>query len=416
MASILSSTASSSLAESPIIVETLATTLLTSSSLKLVCDLYVWDGSSSAQPATPTYTLKKFPLNQGGSKKAVFDFSPILNSFTTSSLAELPTSTVYTTVQTGSNTKWFSYDVYEEAKNTSNQVITGSHALPSTGPFIATEGYLKWGEKRNLSGYENLSILCPDFPLLTSAPATQSLYRTDLPIYTSVYTRNEGNTGLVNNVAFRTANYQSSNAVTASVDNTNRMVQIVRLAGSTITSYSNLGQTYIDMLPRTGSGPEAIGGVVKRFQLECTKKYTPQRIIFKNRWGGIDQFDFNLVSVNTMNAETLTYQQNALNMTQGYYDKLKGVTTYNTQGTETITVNTDYVGEEYNEFFKEMMVSEEIYLVKPSEDDFDSSAFGATWLPLTLASKNLTFKTHQVDKLIQYTFTFNYATPYKLVL
>jgi hypothetical protein len=64
--------------------------------------------------------------------------------------------------------------------------------------------------------------------------------------------------------------------------------------------------------------------------------------------------------------------------------------------------------EQYNEIFKQLLVSEEIYWVY-DEDNNDLR-------PITIATQNVTFKTGVVDKLIQYQFDFNWGQGYKLIL
>ena len=406
MPTIVSQTASASFSESPITVDVQATSLLTSSSLKLVCELYVWNGADSAQPATPSYTLKKFPLDSGGNRVAVFDLSPILNSFTSASLGESLDSGT-------SNSNWFTYEVYEEAKNSSGTIITGSHSSPTGEPFMSVGGYLKWGEKRDLAGSDSLSDIVDSFPLLTSAPISQSIISTDVPFYFSAYARTDKAVNRPTNVLF-TDSLGSTQSITLTSGQTdsNYTVGMNYITAAKLTSWKNAGAEWFTMVARNSTTPVSD---VYHIDLDCQKKYTPQRIIFKNRGGGFDQFEFGLVSRTSMNAETQTYQQNALNMYNGQYNSQQGVTTYTTQGNESIVVNTDYISEDYNEFFKEMMVSEEIYLVEPQESVSDA-LYGATWTLLTLESKNMTFKKSEVDKLIQYTFTFRYGTPYKLVL
>jgi TonB-dependent SusC/RagA subfamily outer membrane receptor len=68
--------------------------------------------------------------------------------------------------------------------------------------------------------------------------------------------------------------------------------------------------------------------------------------------------------------------------------------------------NTDWVDESYNDIFKQLLVSEEIYWVKSTTD----------LLPLTISTNSLTFKTGVVDKLIQYTFELDFGQGYKLIL
>jgi len=407
MATILSQTADSCFSESPITVDVQPTTLLTSSSLKVVCELYVWDGVDTAKPTSPSYTLKKFPIIDNGTPKVVFDFSPILNSFTTASLGEQLSSTV-------SNPHWFSYEVYEEARSATNQLLTGSHSTASNEPFIVTNGYLKWGEKRDLAGSESISTFVDDFPLLTSAPISQSIIRTDLPLYFSAYAKSDDGSTRPTNI-YVYDNLGNTNTITLTSGENNSLYTINdKFISSTILSnYEASGSEWVKVVARNST---TVVSNVKHFDLDCQKKYTPQRIIFRNRAGGFDQFEFGLVSINSMNSTSSTYKQSALNMVSGQYDSQKGTTTFDTQGTELLVVNTDYISEDYNEFFKEMMISDEIYLVKPSEYVSDTTSYGATWIGLTLETKNITFKKSEVDKLVQYTLGFRYGTPFKLVL
>jgi hypothetical protein len=73
---------------------------------------------------------------------------------------------------------------------------------------------------------------------------------------------------------------------------------------------------------------------------------------------------------------------------------------------QSIQINTDWVDESYNDIFKQLLVSEEIYWVKSATD----------LLPLTISTNSLTFKTGVVDKLIQYTFELDFGQGYKLIL
>jgi hypothetical protein len=97
----------------------------------------------------------------------------------------------------------------------------------------------------------------------------------------------------------------------------------------------------------------------------------------------------------TWTAPTLTYTQ---------YDSSN--LNYIVDSKQSITVNTDWVDESYNDIFKQLLVSEEIYWVKSATD----------LLPLTINTQNVTFKTGVVDKVIQYTFEFDFGQGYKLIL
>jgi hypothetical protein len=75
---------------------------------------------------------------------------------------------------------------------------------------------------------------------------------------------------------------------------------------------------------------------------------------------------------------------------------------------QSLQVNTDWVNEDYNDIFKQLMVSDEIYWIT------DEST--STLTPLSIATSDIQFKTGVVDKLIQYTFDFNLGQSYKLIM
>jgi hypothetical protein len=90
------------------------------------------------------------------------------------------------------------------------------------------------------------------------------------------------------------------------------------------------------------------------------------------------------------------------------YEKYESsIQNYIVDSTLKLSVNTDYVSEEYNEIFKEFMVSEEIYWVYDEANDFVK--------PLALDTSRFNIKTNVVDKLIQYQFDFTQGQGYKLI-
>jgi hypothetical protein len=76
---------------------------------------------------------------------------------------------------------------------------------------------------------------------------------------------------------------------------------------------------------------------------------------------------------------------------------------------QSLQVNTDWVYEDYNDIFKQLMVSDEIYWIY-DETDYNKLR------PLSISTSNISFKTGVVDKLIQYSFEFNLGQSYKLIM
>lgn len=423
---ILNSPATASLVESPVMFQVNDTTdAPTSSSYQLVCDLYHWQGDITAdKPSTPTYILNKFPVTDyTGNPGTIFDVSPILNSSMTSSLADIYQGTL---VEPISSPRWFTAEFYGKYLDTTTQTyVTTSHqSVSGWDNFVALNGYNLWGEK-SLGFSEPFSQSVDSFPIFTALPTnvTASVINFDLPYYFSVYRLQENDTQGVPesveishdgggpvvsyNIALTGDPYVSSSRVVA-----NTYIEPYMFA---TMSAQGADTVYIDALD---SDDNPIGQQIVIDISQCEKQYPPQRIVFKNKYGTFDQFEFPLVSRKTFTTNVKSYKQNALETPIfAAYDTFKGDALYFTEGNETITVNSDYVDESYNEFFKQMLVSDEIYLAqsKPEDTREDDGLF-ATFLPLVLTNNTFQEKTGAVDKLIQYTFSFRFSTPYKLTL
>jgi len=151
------------------------------------------------------------------------------------------------------------------------------------------------------------------------------------------------------------------------------------------------------------------------FDLECTKKYPNIRIKWKNRFGQWDNFNFNLVSQQSFNTQRSRYQPQIGTWdspTLSYEDYESAIQNYITDSTLKLSVNTDYVNEDYNEIFKQLMVSDEIYWVYQEGSEQDGTE---KVKPLAIDDSTFNLKTNVVDKLIQYSFRFTQGQGYKLI-
>ncbi len=429
---ILNYPATASLVESPVMFQVNDTTeATTSSSYQLVCDLYSWQGHiTTDKPSTPSYVLNKFPVTDyTGNPGTIFDVSPILNSSMTASLADIYQGTFVSPI---SSPRWFTAEFYGKYLDTGSQTfVTTSHqSVSGWDNFVALNGHNLWGERTGNAGlgYQTpFSSSVVNYPILSSLPTnvTASIINLDVPYYFSVYKlEDNGTQGLPAKVII------SGDATGGSI--TSYEIDLSTLDAYT-TSSGIVADTYIEpfmFATMSAEGAENIyidvqtststniGEQVVVNIASCGKQYTPQRIIFKNRYGAFDQFEFPLVSRKAFSTNVKSFKQNALE-TPLYqtYDTFKGDSLYYTEGQESLSVNTDYIDESYNEFFKGMLVSDEIYLVqsKPPETIGEDGLF-ATLLPLVLTNNTFVEKTGVVDKLIQYQFEFRFSTPYKLTL
>ena len=119
--------------------------------------------------------------------------------------------------------------------------------------------------------------------------------------------------------------------------------------------------------------------------------------IFKNKYGFWQKIPFNKLSKLNLDIDSSDY--NPFISDFGSYNLNQHTKrSYLTNGNEKIVVNTDFLPEEYNLLFKELMLSEQVYLEQ-----------GATILPVNLNKKSFAYKTKLNDKLIQYSMDFEYS-------
>jgi hypothetical protein len=132
---------------------------------------------------------------------------------------------------------------------------------------------------------------------------------------------------------------------------------------------------------------------------EC--KYEPKKVTFVNKFGALQDMYFFKKSVQSMNVEKESYKSNILNSSNnGYSTSNRVYRNFNVVGRESITLSSGFLGEEYNEVFKQMMLSEKVWITNITDD-------GEQVLPINVKTGDITYKTSLNDKLVQYTIEFD---------
>ena len=148
-----------------------------------------------------------------------------------------------------------------------------------------------------------------------------------------------------------------------------------------------------------------------RYEVVCNQKYPNVRIKWKNRFGQFDFMNFDMVNRQSFQTERRTYQPQ-LGTWEGssfsYQSYNSSNLLYIADSKQQISVNSNWVDQDYNDIFKQLLVSDEIYWVY---DEANSLV-----RPLTISTQNIVFKTGVVDKLIQYQFDFDFGQSYKLIM
>ena len=143
------------------------------------------------------------------------------------------------------------------------------------------------------------------------------------------------------------------------------------------------------------------GLATRVFTLKKTRcsKYTPIKLIFYNRHGALQELWFINKSVKSFSTTAEDYSKSIVDYSTLTYDtychqKQK----YMVNGSESMIINTDFIDEEHNAVFEELMLSEYVWLDE-----------NGTVLPVNITTDSLEKKTSVNDGLIQYSIEVEFA-------
>ena len=386
--SITQNPATCSLVQSPTIFTLYETgDVVLSSSFQYYADLYYWSGTPSNSGSVADYTLVKYP---NVSRVGIFDVGRILNSTMTGSVEA-----------NQSNIKYFKIDGYFRYQSAS-LFVTSSHV--ESGVYKAVDGYDVFDEPIG----QQINNKTPHWPIMSDGPSIQTALLEDIGSM-SVYVGEASQslstpTRIVYSGSLGNGSFTLSGSISSS-----QQVQTFPI-GPSQTGFPAgvVNADYQTYTVQAYNGSTPLGTAIT-FQTECKQKYPNIRIKWKNRYGQFDFFSFYMVNKQSFSTTKRSYQPQLgtwTGPTLSYNQYDSSNLNYIVDSSQSITVNTDYIDESYNDIFKQLFVSEEIYWVK-SETDL---------LPLTINTDSVVFKTGVVDKVIQYSFDFDFGQGYKLIL
>ena len=137
---------------------------------------------------------------------------------------------------------------------------------------------------------------------------------------------------------------------------------------------------------------------------EC--KHKPYKLIFINKFGAFQDLWFFKKSSTSLDVVKSEYKSNIA---------YTGIISYNVdehqkkilkkQGSERLTLNSGFVDEQYNEVFRQLMLSDSVWI----EMEVDINDWGWVTLPVNVLNSSLDFKTSVNDGLINYTVNLEFA-------
>ena len=141
------------------------------------------------------------------------------------------------------------------------------------------------------------------------------------------------------------------------------------------------------------------GGVIEVIKIEEVEecKYNPYKVTFVNKFGALQDLWFFKRSNLSLNTQQESYKANIV--TDGTYSiNSRQKTVFNKTGVERLQLNTGFYPESYNDVFRQLTLSEEVWI------NYDGDT-----LPINVMSSSLNYKTSVNDKLINYTIDVEFA-------
>jgi len=384
--SFIQTPATMSLAQSPVIFSVSSSALVGANNFQYIGELTIWTGSVSASGSGDTWTLAKYPSAQGFT--GIFDVSRIVNS--------TQTTLTQTNVSAVSYLKFISYSRYQSGSS----YITGSPILSNV--YKAVDGYQIFPETIG----ENVYDMTPHWPLMTDGPATQSVFIDNIG-QGAVYVGNIGTT-IPTKIVYSGSTGNGEYALSAADGNSNNEVRTYPQApAETGFPLTLLGLSTYTLQAYSGSTP--LGSKIT-FNIECIQKYPNIRIKWKNRYSEFDYFNFYMVNRKSFTSTKRTYQPQIGSWQQrtlAYNEYDSQTLNYIVDSNQNMSVNSFWIPEAYNDIFKQLLVSNEIYWMQENTTNVK---------PLTIITQNINFKTGVNDHLIQYQFDFQFGQNYKLII
>ena len=200
----------------------------------------------------------------------------------------------------------------------------------------------------------------------------------------------------------------TNETVSIAVDNTIATNLVWKYQGSTVLSVAITAESKIEnqisYITNTGNfnvDQAEISTSAKTQTININSyekcKYTPLKLTFINKFGAYQEIWMFSNSILSMSTNEERYKSNILtNGTYNTYDPQIKLLTKNAN--QTLKLNSDYYPESYNEVFRQLFLSEKVWI------DYEGQTLG-----ITIESKSFNYKTSLTDGLINYTIDVSFA-------
>jgi hypothetical protein len=173
--------------------------------------------------------------------------------------------------------------------------------------------------------------------------------------------------------------------------------------GSQEYFYNSAAEEFVNQHSITGPDKiyiENIDGSIETVKVSYIKecKYNPMKLTFTNKFGALQSLWFFKNSTESMKTEQDSFRRNTLNEFGNYGSADHQYKNLYKSGKQSITLSSGFYPESHNEIFKQLMLSQDVWLQRDSEV-----------LPVNISDSSIDFKTSINEKLIEYTVKCDFA-------
>ena len=343
----------------------------------------IWEGDSST-PVTAQYNLRKSII--GTSVQVTFEISELIKDY----------------LDITFNGNYVGQNVWVQTVQTAYNSVDVALTPVTTTTEIAFDSYSYFQESSfNVSGTPLLISNREIFSL------DDNLFR--LPIYT---VNNPVAKFYLNNVLLSTYSFFADTDSTAQiayvslngeVDYTTYKERVTD-GGGTFEDSSCL-VSFLDTYS-IGAVDKVIvsddNGIIETVKInlvsEC--KYSPKKVTFVNKFGALQDMYFFKKSKENLRVKKESYKSNIVDASGAYSSTNHVNRDFNVVGSESISLSSGYLSEEYNEVFKQLLLSEKVWLTEIKDS-------GELVTPINVKTSSIAYKTSVNDKLVDYTISFD---------
>lgn len=355
-------------------------------------ELYIWTGVYADRvDADKRYTLTKEEI--GGNNFVTYELSKLIRDYMITEYNNYSTDSLWV-------------DAVVEIRDSSGNIVQVGGSNTTTTTYLAIDGYGYFEDGANPRSTEYTT------PMLLQNNTT--IYYSDgqdirIPIYAEAATVTATLSPTVTDVDVKwnladifwqagsnTWNGGNSNLSVTDNGDSDQKIQYLIIIGT---------QDLVDnsTLTLSSSNSSYSTNTVITLTKVCEPKYTPLSIIFYNKYGALQNMWFFKKSTTNINITSEKFKNNMID-----FDNSGGTPSYAltkhqekkfvANGKESITINSGFYDESFNEVVRQMLLSEQVWI-------YD----GSSTLPINLRSNTLRFQKSVNDKLISYNISFEYA-------